>query len=220
MVNLGSMSFLRRDRNLQFNLAAGAGRMAYSPVLVRNDFSREDWSVWGREKTETAVYFPVALGAKFRLSNVVSFNVNYQAYFADSDFLDGLAKNGASSKDKFSYGSAGLEITLGKFKNRDLSWVNPIALLYDNLNYEKEQEDLRVLKEGLLLMEYDIKRLQSDEDGDGISDFYDKCPGTVRGVVVDGAGCPIVTPSEILELRKKNEGVRYVDVELRKVSVE
>lgn len=33
--------------------------------------------------------------------------------------------------------------------------------------------------------------LYPDEDGDGVADHLDKCPGTPRGVTVDSVGCPI-----------------------------
>jgi hypothetical protein len=33
-----------------------------------------------------------------------------------------------------------------------------------------------------------------DEDGDGVPDSRDKCPGTPRGVQVDANGCPPATP--------------------------
>jgi len=36
--------------------------------------------------------------------------------------------------------------------------------------------------------------LSRDEDGDGVSDKFDKCPGTPAGTQVDGAGCPIKFP--------------------------
>ncbi|MCZ0525337.1 thrombospondin type 3 repeat-containing protein, partial [Escherichia coli] len=33
-----------------------------------------------------------------------------------------------------------------------------------------------------------------DEDGDGVPDSRDKCPGTPRGTVVDANGCPPAAP--------------------------
>ena len=36
--------------------------------------------------------------------------------------------------------------------------------------------------------------LKKDSDGDGVSDQFDKCPGTPAGTIVDGSGCEIKFP--------------------------
>ena len=38
-----------------------------------------------------------------------------------------------------------------------------------------------------------------DEDGDGVPDSRDKCPGTPRGVQVDANGCPPEAPAPVVE---------------------
>jgi outer membrane protein OmpA-like peptidoglycan-associated protein len=38
-----------------------------------------------------------------------------------------------------------------------------------------------------------------DEDGDGVPDSRDKCPGTPRGVQVDAEGCPPPVPVPVVE---------------------
>ncbi|VVM65487.1 OmpA family protein [Pseudomonas fluorescens] len=38
-----------------------------------------------------------------------------------------------------------------------------------------------------------------DEDGDGVPDSRDKCPGTPRGVQVDADGCPPPIPAPVVE---------------------
>jgi len=38
-----------------------------------------------------------------------------------------------------------------------------------------------------------------DEDGDGVPDSRDKCPGTPKGVPVDANGCPPVPPPVVVE---------------------
>ncbi|MHC8370602.1 OmpA family protein [Pseudomonas sp. MDT1-85] len=38
-----------------------------------------------------------------------------------------------------------------------------------------------------------------DEDGDGVLDSRDKCPGTPRGVQVDANGCPPPVPAPVVE---------------------
>ena len=39
----------------------------------------------------------------------------------------------------------------------------------------------------------------ADEDGDGVPDSRDKCPGTPRGVQVDADGCPPPVPAPVVE---------------------
>jgi outer membrane protein OmpA-like peptidoglycan-associated protein len=38
-----------------------------------------------------------------------------------------------------------------------------------------------------------------DEDGDGVPDSRDKCPGTPKGVQVDANGCPPAPPAAVVE---------------------
>lgn len=38
-----------------------------------------------------------------------------------------------------------------------------------------------------------------DEDGDGVPDSRDKCPGTPKGVQVDADGCPPAAPAAVVE---------------------
>jgi len=39
----------------------------------------------------------------------------------------------------------------------------------------------------------------ADEDGDGVPDSRDKCPGTPKGVQVDANGCPPAPPAAVVE---------------------
>lgn len=192
LLNIGSVDFLNRKRSLLFHVATGAGYMAYKPVLVKTDFSME--SVAAGDKALYDFYFPVAAGVRFRLSSVVGLNFAYNAYFMDGDRLDGYVANGASSKDKFSYASVGLDVVLGKYSKPDLSWENPVAMFYDGLKNEVEREELVVLKDSLSGKELELTALQKDSDGDGVADFFDRCPDTVKGRHVDGSGCDLVLP--------------------------
>ena len=41
-----------------------------------------------------------------------------------------------------------------------------------------------------------------DDDGDGVANKFDKCPGTPKDVQVDGSGCPIVVKNETKVIEK------------------
>ena len=50
------------------------------------------------------------------------------------------------------------------------------------------------MKQRVSTLEGTVDQLSQDSDGDGVSDKFDKCPGTPAGTVVDGSGCPIKFP--------------------------
>lgn len=51
--------------------------------------------------------------------------------------------------------------------------------------------------------------VHGDEDGDGVTNKHDKCPGTPKGVEVDDQGCPLEVVEEVVE-----EVIEEVDVVL------
>ncbi|WP_069660415.1 OmpA family protein [Arcticibacter eurypsychrophilus] len=180
VVNVGTVSFLSRQKNVDFFIQAGAGLTGYTP---------DD----NGDRTE--LFIPVGVGMNFRLGEVVAFNLGYDANFLDADNLDRTWANGASNKDKWSYGYAGLEFTLGSKSKPSLQWSNPVALMYDELKDPTLRQEVEALKTRVSTLENTVNQLAADADGDGVSDRFDKCPGTPAGTVVDGSGCPIVFPA-------------------------
>jgi OOP family OmpA-OmpF porin len=73
-------------------------------------------------------------------------------------------------------------------------------LKYDDL---KAQNDALNAKNQALQNQLDgLNSDLKDDDGDGVANKYDKCPGTPSGVQVDGAGCPIVVKNETRVVEK------------------
>ena len=83
-------------------------------------------------------------------------------------------------------------------------------------------------------LQSEMAKMKMDSDGDGVSDYFDKCPGTNRSVKVDGAGCPlpVVVPAKdtiiritntyvITEEDKQivNEALRNLEFEFSKASI-
>src|SRR5690606_14430487 len=149
-------------------------------------------------------YIPVGVGVKFKLSDRVALNLGYTMNFVDSKSLFGPnATNGSvptssvakGANDKYSYTYAGLEFSLGSSSKPDLTWHNPVSTLYDELKDPSLRNELEALKQRVSTLEGIVDELNNDEDGDGVSDRFDKCPGTPAGTQVDGAGCPIKFPA-------------------------
>jgi OOP family OmpA-OmpF porin len=209
VVNVATIDYLRRKNAINFFLSAGGGLMAYAPKTTFKNVTTgvttvvDKKNVSGTNGNNTyakELVIPVGAGVKFRLSDRVALNFGYNLYFMDGDNLDGAkARNGNPGyylhKDKFSYGYGGLEFNLGSASKPNLDWVNPVALMYDELNDPTLRQEVEALKGRVTNVEKAVDDLKKDSDGDGVADQFDKCPGTPAGTVVDGSGCPIKFPA-------------------------
>jgi len=192
VVNVATVDFLRRDNSVNFFVTAGYGVAAYRAALNGADPKDlgETFGDDGDKKYVKEAYIPVGAGIKFKVSDRVSFNLGYTMHFIDGDNFDGVYAKG-TSKDKFSYGYAGLEFSLGSKSKPNLDWVNPLALMYDELKDPSLRQEVEALKNRVANVEKAVEDLKKDSDGDGVSDQFDKCPGTPAGTAVDGSGCPL-----------------------------
>ncbi|HEY1010586.1 MAG: OmpA family protein [Daejeonella sp.] len=185
-VNVVTVDFLKRENNLNFTAKAGWGIVGFAP---RVPF---DWKgKAGDNRDEKYVqesFYPVGVGAKFKVSERVNFDLGYTMNFLDGDNLDGIYAK-PNSKDKWSYASAGLEFSLGSTAKPSLDWVNPVALMYDELKDPTLRQEVEALKGRVSALE--AQDLLKDSDGDGVADKLDKCPNTEAGIKVDGSGCPL-----------------------------
>ncbi|MGV3761679.1 OmpA family protein [Parapedobacter sp.] len=205
---LATIDFLRRENVVNFYASVGYGVMAFNPVGYTDaDGSSGAWDnkgAWGEEVNsdreltgdrdfKREAYIPVGVGVKFKLSDRVALNLGYTMNFVDDKSLFGPVVDRAAN-DKFSYTYAGLEFSLGSSSKPDLTWHNPVSTLYDELKDPSLRNELEALKQRVSTLEGIVDELNNDEDGDGVSDRFDKCPGTPAGTQVDGAGCPIKFP--------------------------
>ncbi|RZK13511.1 MAG: OmpA family protein, partial [Pedobacter sp.] len=200
VVNLGSIDFLRRENSVGFFLTAGAGYLAYAPKVTYTNGTVVDWKGKALGPADDrhdspkdyvkGFYIPVGAGVKFKVSERVNFNLGYTMNFVDADNFDGVYANG-TSKDKFSYGYAGLEFSLGSSAKPSLEWTNPLATMYDELKDPTLRQEVEALKNRVSNVEKSVEDLKKDTDGDGVADQFDKCPGTPAGTAVDGSGCPL-----------------------------
>ncbi|MGB4774556.1 MAG: OmpA family protein [Daejeonella sp.] len=193
-VNVGSVNFLKRTNAVNFLVKAGYGIAGYSYTYTTADNTITNFKgTYGDDKNKQYIneqFIPVGVGLKFRISDRLSFNLGYNMYFLDSDNLDGTYAKG-TSKDKFSYGYGGLEFSLGSSTKPNLDWVNPVALMYDELKDPALRQDVEALKGRVSTIETTVNDLFKDSDGDGVADKLDKCPNTEADLKVDGSGCPL-----------------------------
>lgn len=209
---LGTIDFLRRENAVNFYAKVGLGVFANNPIqYANNDFTGNEvyneGGNWGEEifgdRTATgdrdyklAAYVPVGVGVKFKLSEVVALNLGYTMNFTDDNLLYGPGRSDV--KGKFSNVYGGLEFTLGSRDKENLTFANPVATLYDELKDPSLRNEVEALKQRVSTLEGTVDQLSKDSDGDGVSDKFDKCPGTPAGTAVDGSGCPIKFPEPVV----------------------
>jgi OOP family OmpA-OmpF porin len=191
VVNFGSVSFLHRANSIIFYGSAGIGLDLYKPKLV-------DGSASSYTSTVKELAAPVGVGVKFKLSDALALNVGYTVTFIQGYNFQGYSTySGAvnpSTMNHYGYTYGGLEYTFGPKTKPNLEWVNPIAMMYDELYDAALRQEVEALKGRVTNVETAVNDLKKDSDGDGVADQFDKCPNTPAGSVVDGAGCPIVFP--------------------------
>ncbi|UIR55827.1 OmpA family protein [Sphingobacterium sp. SRCM116780] len=205
---LGTIDFLRRENSVNFYAKVGLGVLANNPVqYANNDFTGtevyNEKGNWGAEifgdRTNTgdkdfklAAYVPVGVGAKFKLSEVVALNLGYTMNFTDDNLLFGPGRSDVKGKYSNVYG--GLEFTLGSRDKQNLTFANPVATMYDELKDPSLRNEVEALKQRVSTLEGTVNTLNTDSDGDGVSDKFDKEPNTPAGAVVDGSGRQIKFP--------------------------
>lgn len=141
--------------------------------------------------------------------------------------FDGVA---TGSNDKFSYAHAGVEIALGKKGTSQLQNYSAIAAVREE-SAAKSAELRRALsseEQNRLRDQEQYTKDMADDDMDGVANKFDKCPGTPANTVVDGAGCPLVTPKPVItekvivtesDRRVVNEAIRDLQFELGKSTI-
>jgi OOP family OmpA-OmpF porin len=199
-VTVGSLSFMHRSNAINFYANGGAGMAWYAPKLYSDnsqsnlifDYKGHSGSS-GTGSNVKELIIPVGAGVKFKLSDAFALNVGYTENFVDGFNFTGVHAN-YPAENKYSYGYAGLEYTFGPKSKPNLDWVNPVAMMYDELYDAALRQEVEALKGRVGNVENAVNDLKKDSDGDGVADQFDKCPNTPAGTVVDGSGCPIVFP--------------------------
>jgi OOP family OmpA-OmpF porin len=220
---IANMSLNQKRNILSPYLTAGAGYMSSSANTNAsngaNTAFRENWFV------------PIGAGFKFGVSKGVNIDLGYTVNFMKDGNFDGIQ---SSTNDRFSYAHAGIEIALGRKGTSQLQNFSAIAALREASAAESAE-----LKRQLAMSEEAARRDREaiaakyaqemgDDDADGVANKFDKCPGTVANTTVDGAGCPLKAPAQIVrekivitEADRKvvDEAIRNLEFDLGKATI-
>lgn len=217
VVNLGNINWSQLHTTIQPYVSVGGGVMSFNPTLITKTGVAVDYHPNG---TLYDFFVPVGMGIKANLSPRVNLDLGYTIALVDGDNMDGYFKDPIIN-DKFSYAHIGLEFSLGKATKPQIARHNPPAQLAQNMKdaddamraslaasearYNQRLAELNGLKD-------EMARMKMDSDGDGVSDYFDKCPNTPRGVKVDGAGCalPVPAPSTVDTIVKMQNTTTYI----------
>ncbi len=196
VATLGNINWSQLHTAIQPYISLGGGAINYNPTLVTSAGVNVDFKPSG---SITRFYVPIGLGFKANISRTVNLDIGYTIGLVDGDDLDGYYKEPYIS-DRFSYGHIGLEFALGKANRAQLARHNPPAQLASNMKSGDDalaaalaasEERYNSRLASLNGLQDELNRMKTDSDGDGVSDYFDKCPSTPTNKKVDGAGCPL-----------------------------
>lgn len=194
MLTVANINWSQLHTSIQPYVSLGGGAINFNPTLITNTGTSIDFKPSG---SITKVFIPLGFGLKANLSKTVNLDLGYTIGFMDSDDLDGYYKEPYLS-DKFSYAHIGLEFSLGKADKAQLARHNPPAQLASDMKKADDaltaslaasEERYNSRLAAFNSLQDELARMKIDSDGDGVSDYFDKCPGTSRSAKVDGSGC-------------------------------
>lgn len=198
VATLGNINWSQMNTAIKPYLSVGMGLIGYDATLT----TVENVEVKGHpDGAASTLFIPVGLGFKARLSPTVNLDLGYKVGFVDGDDLDGYYKDPIVN-DRFSYAHIGVEFALqGKSKTQLARHNAPRQMSKEFADRDYAlAEEIRLLNTNIAARDNEIKSLKAehtimkkDSDGDGVSDNFDKCPGTTTGTRVDGAGCAYVS---------------------------
>ena len=134
----------------------------------------------------------IGAGVQYKINKQFNVQLEERYTFVSDAYLDGsrygkplgnTVSPGIRS-DAINYLSLSINYNLKTKKKsvEPLYWINPLDHSYSELSYPRHM----ILPNPVL----------PDEDGDGITDQFDKCPHTPAGIAVDSHGCPFDTDGD------------------------
>ena len=168
-----------RRSALLFSVGAGIASIAstgFNPngdtiaIVGRTDFAgRADEDANDNPRALQAT-IPIQLNYKYRLTNGLDLDVLYKQTFMTEDFPDAFQVG--NTTDAFGFVGVGLTYNFGDKDKKSVVYSNPL----DNMFAEIEE------------VKNNFDQLTTDDDKDGVNNFFDKENNTPEGVTVDGSG--------------------------------
>ena len=179
--------------------------MGYTPTLLGFNTTTYNNFKPDNDGHIKELFIPVGAGLKFNIAQGINLDLGYQVNFVNSDNIDGY--DYGLGNDRFSYAHIGLEFALGARSKPQMAVHNPVAsmrteyltqeaMLKSSIAAQQAEIDAEKAKNDKLRSDLDVTnanlaKFTVDSDGDGVPDFFDKCPNTPAGTKVDGSGCPL-----------------------------
>ncbi|HTD42439.1 MAG TPA: OmpA family protein, partial [Mucilaginibacter sp.] len=210
-LTLANINWRHKQGFIQPYVTLGAGLMGYTPTLISRTGEAATNFKPDNGGHIKELFIPVGTGVKFNLSPGINLDLGYQINFVNSDNVDGY--DYGSGNDRFSYAHIGLEFALGKGSKPQLATHNPVNSmraeylteedrLKNSIQAQQAQIDAEKAQNDKLRADLDatnanLAKFTVDSDGDGVPDFFDKCPNTPTGTKVDGSGCPLPVAKDV-----------------------
>lgn len=189
-ITIANMSLNHKRSLLSPYVTLGAGYMSYAAEVSNTPGSastgfQQNW------------FIPVGVGFKLGIAKTLNLDFGYTVGFMKTNEFDAVA---GARDDRFSYGHAGIEIALGKRSSSQLQNYSPIAALREEAAAESLElrNQLAMLETQRATDAAQYARDMADDDQDGVTNKFDKCPNTPSATVVDGAGCAIKFPTPVV----------------------
>ena len=136
----------------------------------------------------------IGAGVQYKINKKWNVELQERYTFPSDRYIDGSpfgkplgnTVSVGKASDAINYFSIGVNHNINpepkKKAIEPLNWINPLDHIYSELSYPRHM----ILPNPVL----------PEEDGDGITDQFDKCPKTPKGVAVDSHGCPLDTDGD------------------------
>jgi len=126
--------------------------------------------IYGNDPRSIQATVPLSLQYKYKLTNSLDFDGIFKYTIIPEDFPDAVLVD--NTGDMFAYVGVGLSYNFGDKDKKSIAYTNPLDDMYATIEEVKNNFD----------------KLTTDDDGDGVNNYFDKDNTTPEGVTVDGSG--------------------------------
>ncbi|MBI1222332.1 MAG: OmpA family protein [Bacteroidetes bacterium] len=182
VITIGNISYLRKARKWNYYAAGGVGFFgsnAKSKYILKSDLTGTERSQTYNQVTQM---YTASFGTRYNMNSNIAIGLEYQMRFVGSDLLDVLQypSFGNKANDMVNMLQVTIDFKLGKKGKKHVDWINPVEAIYEDIAKVEKKVD----------------QLSGDQDGDGVSDYFDKDNTTPQGAMVYGNGQAVDTDGD------------------------